>query len=280
MAKSIVEKFDSINQFMTAISTREENSAMKGCGHSKSGSEDFTGTKSWEEACEQLKEGWKKPLSEIKKEFGQFKVKSNVSASRQRVTTGVVGYAPLVPNAIRGLPNSMITAERIPQKVKAVSIVYNVNVHCGWTPDQLIKCGIAVLKIVNQLELQGYRVKLSVEVFSSCNDSDHLRCLVSVKDWRQPIDLKKLCFPLVSPSMFRRMGFRWLETVPNMTNDGFRSGYGSPICGENQYQKDLERAKEYKVIGENDYFLSAYMIKENRHDVKKIMEQAGMTCLK
>lgn len=279
MANSIVEKFESINQFMTAITTREENVAMQGCGHSKSGDKSFTGTKSWDEACDFLKNGWDQPLEEIKKEIGQYKVKTNVSASRQRVSTGVVGYAPLVPNAIKGLPNSMVMAERVPQKVKAVSIVYNVNVHCGWTPAEIQKCSITVLKIVNLLELQGYRVKLSIEIFSSKNDNDHLRCLVSVKDWRQPLDLKKLCFPLVNPSMFRRMGFRWLETVPNMRNEGFRCGYGSPICSEKKYKEDVERAKEYKVIGDNDYFLSAYMIKDSKYDVKEVMKQAGMTCL-
>lgn len=279
MANSIVEKFDSINQFMAAITSREENVAMRGLGHSKNGDKDFTGTKSWDEALDFLKNGWDEPLEEIKREIVQYKVKTNVTASRQRTSIGVVGYAPCVPNAIKGLPNSMITSERIPQKVKAVSIVYNVNVNCGWTPREIQKCSITVLKIVNQLELQGYRVKLLVEVFSSRKDKDHLRCSVSIKDWRQPLDLKKLCFPLVNPSMFRRMGFRWLETVPNMTNEGFRSGYGTPICSENKYKEDVERAKEYKVIGENDYFLSAYMIQENKHDVKKVMEAAGMSGL-
>lgn len=282
MGKITLERFGSISQLMSTLKSRQGkvNEGMRGENSSETSTEKFSGTKSYDEACDQLLNGWDKHLNEIKKGFNEaVRVNANTTTQKTRVSAGVVGYAPLVPNAIRGLPNSMITTERIPQKVKAVTIVYNTSVSSHWTTDEMVKCGIAVMKLVNKLELDGYRVKLSVEAMSTTADRDQCRMIVDVKDWKQPLDLKKLCFPMVSPSMLRRIGFRWLETVPNMTNRGFSGGYGTPLCSERGYQKNLESAREAKVIGDNEYYLTAYMVKENNHDIAKIMEQAGMSSL-
>ena len=282
MGKVIIERFNSVSQLMTTLKSREgkNNVGMRGEKASVESSEKFSGTKSYEEACEQITNGWDKHLAEIKKGFSDsVRVNTNTITKKSRVSSGVVGYAPLVPNAIRGLPNSMITTERIPQKIKAVTIVYNTSVSSSWTTGQMVKCGIAVMKLVNKLELDGYRVKLTVEALSTEAGRDQCRLLVDVKDWKQPLDLKKLCFPMVSPSMLRRIGFKWLETVPNMDNRGFSGGYGTPLCDINNYSNDLERARQAKVISDNEYYLSAYMVRENNYDITEIMAQAGMSSL-
>lgn len=283
MGKIIVEKYSTIEQLMAVLKSREgkNNVGMRGADSSTSGTKKFTGTASYEEALSLLKNGWTEPLEEIKAEFNKAsRVNENTTASRTRVSSGVVGYAPIVPNAILGLPNSMVRSDKVPQKVKAVTVVYNIQVDCNWSTQSLQKCGVAVLKLINRLELNGYRVKLSLETFAAEKNDDQNRVIVDLKDWRQPLDLKKICFPVANPSMMRRIGFRWLETVPNMDNRSFASGYGRPCCSENNYLSDRDKAREAKIIGDNEYFLSAYMVKENKHDVDAIMEQAGMTSLK
>ena len=281
MGKDIVEQFGSITELMKTLGERKENNAaMKGKHSENDNDVSFYGTKTYKEAVDLLENGWTEKLEEVKEKFNAAaRANASTSVERVRPSTGVVGYAPCVPNAIRGLPNSMITSERVPNKVKAVSVVYGTTVASSWTTNEMIKCGIAVLKLVNSLELEGYRVKLVLEAFSAEKNSSSATMLVDVKDYRQQIDLKKLCFPIIHPAMFRRICFKWLETVPNLTERGFSYGYGTPLTSE--YQKHSKELKDrFKVLGENDYYISAYMVKSNGYDIEKIMKEAGMSQLR
>lgn len=280
MGNDVFEHFNSITSFVKALEERKENnSAMRGASSSKDGDKSFTGTKSYSEAVDLLKNGWTEKLEEVKQKFNTA-VKANANASTERVrpTTGVVGYAPCVPNAIRGLPNSMITTEKTPQKIKAVSLVYGTTVNGDFRSENLIKCGVAIMQIVNNLELAGYRVKLVQEVLASGTGNDTATAMIDLKDYRQPLDLKKLCFPMIHTSMFRRIGFKWLETVPNLTNRGFSSGYGSALTSDYSERKEFLREK-LNCLGDNDFYITAYLIHRNRYDVTKVMEAAGMASL-
>lgn len=279
MGKDLCEHFNSIASLMKALESRKNNEAMQGENCSRTGSEDFTGTKSYKEALNLLENGWTEKLEEVKQKF-KTAVSSNAEASKDRVrpTTGVVGYAPCVPNAIRGLPNSMIATERVPQKVKAVSLIYGTTVLGSFESDDLMKCGVTIMQIVNSLELQGYRVKLVQELYASEGSIDTATMLVDLKDYRQPLDLKKLCFPMIHTSMFRRIGLKWIETVPDLTDKGFRGGYGHALTKD--YEERKRTLKEgLKCIGENDYYITAYLIKKCRYKADEVMKAAGMVGL-
>lgn len=272
----IYESYSSIEKLLKTISGRENNEAMKGEDHSvRKGKKDFTGTESFEEATKLMLNGWDEKLAEVRQKFDTIaRENATTEVGRIRPSTGVVGYAPCVPNAIRGLPNSMITSERVPQKVKCISLIYNSGVDAGWSQNEIIDCGIAVLKLVNNLELKGYRVKLEQEAYSCNGGKDDAFMHVQLKDFRQPIDIKKLCFPLIHPSMLRRICFKWIETVPGLTDRGFRGGYGSPL-GWN-YERNRQYLLDNKKMGENDYFVTAYICNECRYDIDKIMKRIGM----
>ena len=155
------ENFKSLHDLMSTLEKRPNNEPMRGEDSSKSNGKSFTGTESYKEAEEIMSHGYTKILPEIKKGM----VQANASMSpmqRRRVTTGVQGYAPHVPNTIQGLPNSMIRTESQMQKVKAVSIVYAMAGMANVPSSEFIKCGIVVLSIVNKLELSGCRVSLQV----------------------------------------------------------------------------------------------------------------------
>lgn len=275
----ISERYDSIDSFLRTTEARTENSVFAGrrtCS-SKNDDSSFSMTKSFDEAMGLLRNGWEEPLAEIKAGVDR-NFKSNAVRNKNRPQTGVVGYAPCVPNAIMGLPNSMIMTEKTPTKVKAVTILFSVSVTAGYGANQILKSGINVLNIVNNLELAGYRVKLDIEFFSSRESGDLCSVRVNVKDWRQPLDLKKLAFPVSHPSMFRRLGFRWLETVPALTNTGYYMGYGSSHFKEN-YENALKIYKDNKLLTDNEYLITSYLCINSKHDEKKITEACGLSAL-
>lgn len=268
------EHFESIAEMLKVINSRENNSAMRGENSSHESGGSFSGTKSYEEAIELVTKGWSKPLEEIRK--GTTKnIKTNVVASKALPATGIVGYAPCVPNAILGVPNSMIKTDRTPSKVKAVTLTYAISVNCQWSVEEITKCGITALNIVNDLEMEGYRVALNVEFMCAKSNKEISIVTVKVKDWRQPMDIKKLAFPIVNPAMFRRFGFRWLETCPQVTDSSYRGGYGKPLSNDS-YESQLKIYNDNGVLGKNEYLITAAMCKKERYDKQRILEKAGI----
>lgn len=272
--KTQKEHFTSITQFLSVINSRKNNTAMAGEDSSEHGSTDFTGTKSYEEATRLITNGWEEVLPRIKEKF-ETSIKSNHNGAidKRRTYNHVVGYAPNVPNAILGLPQSMINQKREPQKVKVVSIVYAPDANSGTSADTFIKAGVVVLNIINRLELNGLRVRLMITVMDTFKNGTFVNATINVKDYREQLDLKKLAFPIANPSMLRRFGFKWLETFPELTERGFAGGYGKTISGEKEHKADLVKAG---IIKDSDYFLCLEGIENLKFDIAAVMKAAGI----
>lgn len=245
-----IEEFKSINEMLKVIAKRKQNHSMRYRNSSTENSYDFTGTNSYEEAEELFKNGDKEKYEMIQKEFRSKvnNVRTNLLPRRQ-VRTGVVGYAPNVPNAIMGLPNSMIYTDKVNMKSKTVSILYSITGNCYIEAKEFIKSGVAVLDVVNSLELSGYRVEVKILFFNAKECDEKLRGLVTVKNYNEHLDLLKMAFPLANPSMFRRFGFKWLETCPVEIKSDWAYGYGSDNSREdltkgNIVYLNLDRTKE------------------------------------
>ena len=254
--KVIKEHFDSIE-------SRSNNSVMSGKYSSKNNGKYFTGTASYEEAKRLFETGYTEILPKIKQGVSaNYKKSQNIL--RRTIRTGVVGYTPHVPNAIMGLPNSMIYMDKVPQKTKTVSIVVSITENCGVEAEEFIKSGITAISVVNALELRGYRCELKVDFFDGEEGDEMTIATVKVKDYREHMDLQKLCFPLAHPSMFRRFGFKWLETVPGLSESGWAWGYGETV-------KNYEKFKKH-FMKENEFLIDLNLTKNYNYDPEKIIE--------
>ena len=267
--KIVEEHFGSIRELLKVLDTRPNNFSMVGRHSSVENGKDFTGTKNWGEAVKLFETGYADVLPKIKSGL-EKNIKATGVLNRRFVRTGVVGYAPHVPNAIQGLPNSMIYTETQPQKTKAVTVYYAPTENCGTDVEEFVKSGICALSAVNILELSGVRVNLDVVMFNGTNDGDTegTFATVKVKDFREQMDVQKLCFPVVHPSLFRRFGFKWLETSPGIKADGWSWGYGH------------HGPKFNKIIRQNmpnnEYFITLSDTKKAGYSPEKLIEQMGI----
>lgn len=272
-----VETYDSVEQ-MLRLFDRPENAAFHGkiLQSKEDGSASWNGTETYAEAVELIRNGWEEPLKELKEAIKSVGIRTNVTTEKVRPRTSVVGYAPHVPNAIRGIPESMIGTERVPQKVKAVTIIYSSDANAALSQRDFFNAGAVVLKIINDLELKGYRVRLLHEFCAAQKDSEKIVGRVTLKDWRQPIDLKKLTFPLANAAMIRRFGFRFTEVVPGIKG-GWAGGYGGALNSLLNYQQVCEEFRKNKLLNDNEYFINIKLVKECKHDSEKVIEAVGMT---
>jgi len=120
----------------------------------------------------------------------------------------------------------------------------------------MITGGINFISLVNSLEKQGYSVKIDM-ISSFGTDKTLSSMTVNVKEYGQKINLLKLTFPLVHPSMLRRVTFKWLETTLELKDKDFTRGYGIPLQHLMKY--DLESESNYLkalnvIKGENTYY--------------------------
>lgn len=244
--KKVVEKFDSIASFLKAIEFRQPREMFAG-GRSQASLDSshsasrWTKTSSLTEAVDLIRSGWKEALPSFKAHAD----KRPAVAPKRVIKTGVAGFIPHVPNAIIGLPNSMIYSKRIAQKAKTIEIIYNNSVTSDVTADTMVRAGAAVLACVKQLEADGYRVKLTASFKGSCSSNNEYHIVsVALKNYGEGLDVQKLCFPLAHPSAMRRLGFRWFETCDRLTG----RDYGCSILEVNTYREVYGCNKSAKII--------------------------------
>ena len=138
--KYIKEEFNSIRKMLGVIERRPNNTVMRNEHSSDRDDYGFTHTHSYNEARGLLLNGWDGCLNEIKTALKA--IQAGGTADRRKVTTGVVGYAPHVPNAILGVPNSMIMTEQKPKKQKVISILFDSTENAGTEANELAKADI------------------------------------------------------------------------------------------------------------------------------------------
>lgn len=232
-------------------------------GHTKS----WCGVNSYEQALQFLEEGYQPTVEKLK-----TGIKANLQGNGKRISfhNDIVGYAPIVPLAILGAPNSMINSRMKPIKAKVIDVYYNMTAGCMVESSDIIKAGVKLLSAVIALEQQGYRFNLyAVQNYYSNKKCYMLK--VKVKDAMQPIDLKRISFPLTHTGFFRVIGFDWYSKCPEAKHIW---GYGHSLDYDFDNEKMQKTAKE--IFGDNAvWFGCTKVIKEEDSYIKEVLVNAG-----
>lgn len=246
--KLVFDNFSDVFAFRAAITSRPDNRPSE--NKSKTGDADFAGMP-YEQAQRALTDGLPEAADKLKRELTRFKADKSGIVTQRRPINYYNGHAPNVPAAIIGLPKSMRKVTKTPTKTKTVTLFYNSSANCNISAETLEKCGAAVLQLVYWLELNGYRVKLILNPYLAEHTRETACCNILLKDFRQPLDILKLSFSLTSVSMFRRLGFRWIETAPT-AKDNWRCGYGHQIRDKREALETIGRSGQNV---DNAYFI-------------------------
>lgn len=260
------EEFSSIFELMNTLKERPNNKFMRDEYSSQTtGNSSWSGTNTYEEAESLLIYGYNDPVKNIKSNL--IKNKKLVSKMYNLIpkpiaTNQVVGFVPNVPNALMGLPKSMISVEKINRNKKTISIIYATGGAVGIEPKTLESAGTALVSAINLIELAGIQTRLSIGFIPSVKGRQIIFPTVNIKNFNERFSLQKICFPMVHPSMFRRIGFKYLETCPSMEED-FSCGYGRPAS--------LEQIKTC-LKEKNTYIISREWITDHDNNIEEILK--------
>ena len=184
----------------------------------------FTETESYEQAEQFMLYGWDEGTKKINQ-----KLKGNISYNtgngyKNKQVYGVQGFQACVPRYLQGVPENMIGTKRVVTKQKVINIYRNIVYDWKVKTNTIMDENIKVFKCIQKLEAQGYRVNLNV-VCGVKNKGTNTIITVKIKDAGQRLNIKQTVFPLVHPSMLRRICFAIIERVREVKS----ISYGTPI---------------------------------------------------
>lgn len=223
----------------------------------------WEGVKSYNEALDLLKNGYQPTVEKLKDT-----VNANRTGYGKRISfvNDIQGFAPIVPLALKGVPQSMINMTMKQIKAKVIDVYYDMTTSAGTSSETIIENGQKLLGAIMGLEKQGYKFNLyAMQSYADDNTTDML--VVKIKSSDRPIDLKRISFPLTHTAFFRVIGFDWYSKVP----DGkYRSGYGRALKFI-MNQKELDELSS-QMFGKNAVLISGRHIQERDDEyIKEVL---------
>lgn len=219
--------FDSVSDAMERMCEKSpwESMGKDNDRSSRSGSEEFTGTKSWEESIDLFENGWQKGLEQMSDAVAV--TATAVSGQSQAILMDVAGAYPVPPLAAAGDPFSMVSFnpwERTFSPI--VKIQYEIGANWQYKAEQFTSYGAAMMTIINQLELANFRVELVLNWTSSAGSKTRTFS-ITLKKTHEEFDLDLMGYTMTHPSFFRRQMFALMESYKE-TESEFKWGYGYP----------------------------------------------------
>lgn len=136
----------------------------------------------------------------------------NIKTSEQstiEIEYSVCGGVPDVPEFLTGNPECMINYNAVPKENKYMHLVLDFSE--GWKikPIQFENRVVAICSIINDLEVNGYRVKLSLANLSKFN-LGFVGLFITLKEYEQSFGISEIAGTLHA-SFLRRIKVLWNE---------------------------------------------------------------------
>ena len=230
--KVIIESFKSYSEM---IETNDSRTSNFGYDRRVEGRKDFD-FNSYDQALSWLY-NYDKHIQLFKTNLKDVDTNKTIEYKKTKNVIGVAGFQPVIPNALMGLPNSMISTQVVSKKSKVLNVLVDSTYAYSTTSREVAEKFSQILAHLTGLEKQGFRVRISLMYLfgkSGNNNKVHV-CKILLKSENQPIDLKRMMFPLTNLGAFRLFGWDWYERLPEGEQI---SGYGQAIYHWNQKWRD------------------------------------------
>ncbi len=261
ISEHIFEDINDLVQYLKTVKTNDkvfdhESSETLGLDD---GWHDF---ESYPKALEGLELGTDKYFNEFKQNIK--KVKDYLSSQEIQKLAGykndVVGFSPIVPNTIIGNPINMINSNKKEKPIPTAKIMIEKANSSGVNSADMISFYAIITALIDILEQKGIRCEIWMS--DSFLESPEVYVYkLKLKDFNQPINMYKIQFPIIATDMFRRIGFKLLETNQELKDRDWNWGYGSPLIGRAEgfslkSNGEIEEGiKNLLQVDDNDIFI-------------------------
>lgn len=208
---------------------------------------DWFYVKNYDEALTLLRDGYAPQVT-----TGEIEAIAESDGKRMSIQNDIVGFAPIVPLALKGIPTCMLNTHIRPIKSKVLDLYFDATYTAGISASRMVENGKKILGAIMALEKSGYRVNLyAMQGYWSHGDEGADILTVKIKSSNQPFDLKRMSYALMHPAFFRVIGFEWYAKCPGAT---YRGGLGTSMTRVMNYDDAKKVIKQ--VFGNNAVYLS------------------------
>lgn len=250
-----VVEFDSMQQFYDYICNTPLNETFRWGELSSSSTSrgNWYGTHSFNEASDLFKNGWTVGAEKLTKQLKVAQLDVDQQTTYRNVLS-VCGYQAIVPLYLQGVPNNMVNKKIVPVKQKVVTLNKLISVSASVSAQTMEQESIKCFQIIKKIEESGIRVNLNLMI-----STGHVCVKIRLKSAGERLNVSKLAFPLVHPSMFRRLYFRFVETYPTIPKS-YRRGYGR-VPMEFEFKK---------CCGKNEIVLPTLLCGESESEIQRL----------
>lgn len=252
--KTCIVDFTSIEEFYKYICNTPINESFRWERlNSTEGTEKFTGTKSFEEATELLKNGSEYIAKKINQKLKTEKFDVDTKDVIKNIYD-VQGFQCCVPLYLQGVPTNMIAKKNIKVKQKVITLTKNSAYSCFITTEKIIEESVKALQIAKKIESQGVRCNINICIGTSSRTGTDELIKIRIKNANEKMNISKTAFCMAHPSMLRRLVLRFIEVYP-YSDKGFVTGYGKPVKAE-------EIKKIEGFLDKNEYLIPEFITKD------------------
>lgn len=229
--KSVVLRADGFTD-MADYSDKHRDRSLS----STTGTGEFTGTKTFDQAKKLMVSGWSQPLETIESIRDRVRERVGfIDGAQFQFDHATYGTRLDVSSYAVGSPLALMTAYEEPERRKTRFVRILVDTSVSWMVDKkdIQTRGAAIVALCDALNTLGY----STEVWATSSiasemskDSDKFVALVPVQGVGEPWDVRSAMFPLAHASFLRRIVFGLMESLSTEERERFRVGnaYGFP----------------------------------------------------
>ena len=263
--KYILERFDSIDEFIKTIEERPISPQYSRDSTAKSVRSDhindprWSGAESYDEAKTAFVNGTK-AKTEMSKAFC-----SDVDPHQRETHNAPCGCAPIVAHALMGVPDAMIDIrrKRIP---KATRVIVNMSISCGTNAREITEAGKKIIAAIGKLESQG----ISTEIMCTADkevEGVYSSCSIAIKNAGQAFNAARVSFSMSSPAFLRVFQFAHLSSQPDSP---YSHGYGRAIS----YRLSGQALRDYyrAMYGNGIYISLAEVDRQGQYAIDQAIE--------
>jgi hypothetical protein len=226
------------------------------------GNENWTGTKTFEEAISLAEKGWPEGLKKISDLSSLFVTKVSEKMYRKEAVYSLVGPGTLNMSAyLSGYPAPFVVLRDTETEIDApiprgiLRMVVQIFVPAAASTESIFWRGAAATALADLLERHGYRVEI-VGILCGANSprTSISQTIVTLKRASQPVNLETLAFVFAHNACFRRIGFGVGETYPPEVRREYGLGLDSAYYWFNTDVPKGNRGDIY--IGKNEYWFT------------------------
>ena len=232
------ERFWSLEEYVSKINARPISPQFQGVSELSSdasnGNNNFYASESLKHANRLARYGWIDGMQQAKKMESELGTPQSAELSTKPVIDYVGGmivipaYVANLEMARSGLPTKIMFNPSKPVDKPIIRVIVNTGILASCKTRIKMAKGVAIMALVKRLEVCGQRVEL-VAWKGTKDEGYWVENSTVIKAATQHLDMGIITYVFAHPSMNRRQGFRWIETINDKRMKPFIHGMGSTM---------------------------------------------------